>query len=180
MVLLVLVSLCFSHALHLQNSRTLSILYYRLNVFPISVPPLRDRDEDILLLAKTFLVRHKTRHGIEKISFSPSCEKAIIAHEWPGNVRELENAVERAVILADAGKPLHGELLGLGHLSNIKPAEEVTPSLASEVESIEEIEKMHITKILQKCDGNKTHAAKKLGLNVRTLRNKIKQYEIEN
>jgi DNA-binding NtrC family response regulator len=155
-------------------------LYYRLNVFPISVPPLRERGEDILLLAKTFLVRHKTRHGIEKISFSPSCEKAIIAHEWPGNVRELENAVERAVILADAGKPLHGELLGLGHLSNIEPAEEVTPSLASEVESIEEIEKMHITKILQKCDGNKTHAAKKLGLNVRTLRNKIKQYEIEN
>ncbi|MDG1139514.1 MAG: sigma-54 dependent transcriptional regulator [Opitutales bacterium] len=155
-------------------------LYYRLNVFPISVPPLRERGEDILLLAQTFLVRHKKRHGIDKISFSPSCEKAIIAHAWPGNVRELENAVERAVILADVGKPLHGDLLGLGHLSNDEQGDDDTSSSVLEIESIEEIEKMHISKILRKCDGNKTHAAKKLGLNVRTLRNKIKQYEIEN
>jgi transcriptional regulator with GAF, ATPase, and Fis domain len=91
-------------------------LYYRLNVFPIAVPPLRDRGDDILLLASTFLERHSRRHGIEKIQFSKTCEKAILSHGWPGNVRELENAVERAVILADSGKKIEADLLG------IKPA----------------------------------------------------------
>jgi DNA-binding NtrC family response regulator len=84
-----------------------------LNVFPIAVPALRERDSDILLLANTFLARHASRHGIEKISFSKNCEKAIISHHWPGNVRELENAVERAVILADVGKKIEAELLGI-------------------------------------------------------------------
>jgi DNA-binding NtrC family response regulator len=88
-------------------------LYYRLNVFPIAVPPLRDRGGDILLLASTFLQRHSRRHGIDKIQFSKTCEKAILAHEWPGNVRELENAVERAVILAESGKKIEAELLGI-------------------------------------------------------------------
>jgi transcriptional regulator with GAF, ATPase, and Fis domain len=88
-------------------------LYYRLNVFPISVPPLRDRGNDILLLASTFLDRHAKRHGVEKISFSKSCEKAILQHEWPGNVRELENAVERAVILAEPHKKIEHDLLGI-------------------------------------------------------------------
>ena len=92
-------------------------LYYRLSVFPIAVPPLRERGDDILLLANTFLLRHARRHGIEKISFSKNCEKAIQSHNWPGNVRELENAVERAVILSDPGKKIEAELLGLGNLS---------------------------------------------------------------
>jgi len=88
-------------------------LYYRLNVFPISVPPLRERGSDILLLANTFLQRHSRRHGNDQISFSKNCEKAILGHGWPGNVRELENALERAVILADPGKKIEAELLGI-------------------------------------------------------------------
>ena len=92
-------------------------LYYRLNVFPIAVPPLRDRGDDILLLASTFLERHSRRHGIDKIQFSKTCEKAILGHEWPGNVRELENAVERAVILAESGKKIEAELLGIASAS---------------------------------------------------------------
>ncbi len=159
-------------------------LYYRLNVFPIAVPPLRDRGDDILLLANTFLLRHARRHGREEISFSKNCEKAIQFHNWPGNVRELENAVERAVILSDPGKKIEAELLGLGNLSmpvaskkstsaNIEKAGEET-----EIESMEVVEKRHIAKVLADCDGNRTHAAEKLGLNVRTLRNKIKQYSL--
>ena len=88
-------------------------LYYRLNVFPIAVPPLRDRGTDILLLANSFLIRHARKHGIDEIAFSKNCEKAIESHAWPGNVRELENAVERAVILSEKGKQIEGDLLGL-------------------------------------------------------------------
>ncbi len=95
-------------------------LYYRLNVFPIAVPPLRDRGDDILLLASTFLERHSRRHGIDKIQFSKTCEKAILSHSWPGNVRELENAVERAVILADPGKKIEAELLGINPVTTEK------------------------------------------------------------
>jgi DNA-binding NtrC family response regulator len=96
-------------------------LYYRLNVFPIAVPPLRDRGDDILLLASTFLERHSRRHGIDKIQFSKTCEKSILTHEWPGNVRELENAVERAVILAESGKKIEAELLGIASPSPSSP-----------------------------------------------------------
>ena len=92
-------------------------LYYRLNVFPIAVPPLRERGSDILLLANTFLQRHVRRHGNEQISFSKNCEKAILAHAWPGNGRERENALERAVILADAGKKIEADLLGINSVT---------------------------------------------------------------
>lgn len=159
-------------------------LYYRLNVFPIAVPPLRERGDDILLLANTFLLRHARRHGREGISFSKNCEKAIQFHNWPGNVRELENAVERAVILSDPGKKIEAELLGLGNLSipvaskkSIATSQKEAGDQA-EIESMEVVEKRHIAKVLAGCDGNRTHAAEKLGLNVRTLRNKIKQYSL--
>jgi DNA-binding NtrC family response regulator len=159
-------------------------LYYRLNVFPIAVPALRERKDDIMLLANTFLDRHVRRHGIEKIKFSKSCEQAIKIHSWPGNVRELENAVERAVILAEPGKAIEADLLGLGHLGNSKApsSESMKEKLSTESsaeESMEEVEKRHIMKVLTVCEGNRTHAAEKLGMNVRTLRNKIKQYELE-
>jgi DNA-binding NtrC family response regulator len=156
-------------------------LYYRLNVFPIAVPALRERDSDILLLANTFLARHARRHGIEKISFSKNCEKAIVSHHWPGNVRELENAVERAVILADVGKKIESDLLGIADVRTQAEAKLKVSSDSKETdeESMEKVERKHIQKVLESCEGNRTHAAKKLGLNVRTLRNKIKDYDLE-
>ena len=152
-----------------------------MNVFPIAVPALKERGDDILLLANTFLTRHARRHGIEKISFSKNCEQAIVTHDWPGNVRELENAVERAVILADAGKKIEADLLGIADASTqVKTKSEVSSNLKkTDEESMEEVERKHIIKVLESCDGNRTHAAKKLGLNVRTLRNKIKQYDLD-
>ena len=87
-------------------------LYYRLNVFPIQVPPLRERKEDIALLAETFLERFARRHGSKTTGFSQSAMDALMAHHWPGNVRELQNAIERAVILAEGGAPIHGGALG--------------------------------------------------------------------
>ena len=156
-------------------------LYYRLNVFPIAVPALRARGDDILLLANTFLSRHTRRHGIDEISFSKNCQKAIVNHNWPGNVRELENAVERAVILADAGKKIEADLLGI---TDFKTQVEIKQKVSSngkesDDESMEDVERKHIKKILDSCAGNRTHAAKKLGLNVRTLRNKIKEYDLD-
>ena len=154
-------------------------LYYRLNVFPIAVPPLRERGDDILLLAKTFLGRHAMRHGIKKLSFSKSCEKAINQHSWPGNVRELENAVERAVILSDENNSIEPELLGLVQIEKGQKTSPSKTNQSEEIENIQELEKLHIEKILKRCEGNRTHAAKKLGLNVRTLRNKIKEFAID-
>ncbi len=154
-------------------------LYYRLNVFPIAVPPLHERGEDIMLLAKTFLQRHALRHGLDYVSFSKNCERAIKLHSWPGNVRELENAVERAVILADENKQIEPDLLGLAPLAPKGKSVEDEEGATLEIETIEQVERLHIEKILRKCSGNRTHAAKKLGLNVRTLRNKIKDLKIE-
>jgi transcriptional regulator with GAF, ATPase, and Fis domain len=169
-------------------------LYYRLNVFPIVVPPLRDRSDDILLLAETFLKRHARKHGLEKAKFSKPAVNAMRDHIWPGNVRELENAVERAVILADHGKKAIGpELLGLGgvpvslqsHLAKSSVPTGSTPdegSAAEEIEGIltmEEIEREHILQALKATSGNRTKAAELLAINVRTLRNKIRQYKID-
>ena len=169
-------------------------LYYRLNVFPIEVPPLRDRPDDISLLAHTFLARQLRKHGLRKVKFSKAAEKAMFEHPWPGNVRELENAVERAVILTESGKAIGPELLGLGgvpisfsspsgELSTFKDSTNIALAPASEekggILTMEELEKNHILRALESTSGNRTKTSELLGINVRTLRNKIRQYKIE-
>ncbi|HLP09335.1 MAG TPA: sigma-54 dependent transcriptional regulator [Opitutaceae bacterium] len=88
-------------------------LYYRLNVFPIHVPPLRERAEDVVLLADAFLKRYARKHGIKSAGWSEAAAAAIRAYSWPGNVRELQNTVERAVILAEPGRAIPPALLSL-------------------------------------------------------------------
>ncbi len=88
-------------------------LYYRLNVFPIHVPALRERGEDVGLLADAFLKRYARKHGLKAPGWSPEAAAAIGAYSWPGNVRELQNTVERAVILAEPGRPIPPSLLNL-------------------------------------------------------------------
>ncbi|MBN2068651.1 MAG: sigma-54-dependent Fis family transcriptional regulator [Opitutales bacterium] len=88
-------------------------LFYRLNVFPIVSPPLRERKEDIPLLANTFLERMTRRHGVKIPGFSKEAMEMLVAHQWPGNVRELQNTIERCVILAEPGKPAGTDALGL-------------------------------------------------------------------
>lgn len=88
-------------------------LYYRLNVFPIHVPPLRERGEDVVLLADAFLKRYARKHGIKSAGWSEAAAAAIRAYSWPGNVRELQNTVERAVILAEPGRAIPPALLSL-------------------------------------------------------------------
>ena len=168
-------------------------LYYRLNVFPIEVPPLRERVEDIPLLAKTFLSRQARKHGLANAKFSKEANRTMLAHSWPGNVRELENSVERAVILAEKGKAITPDLLGLtgnaGSLdlgtkpavrsANGAPMETSGNDLHGEISTMEEIERSHILLALESTSGNRTKTAELLGINVRTLRNKIRQYKLE-
>ena len=153
-------------------------LYYRLNVFPISVPALRERGGDMLLLAKTFLARHAFRHGLEQISFSKECEISIQKHQWPGNVRELENAVERAVILSETGKEIEPDLLGLAPTISAIPSKKNDESSEPVDQTIEEIEKQHIEKTLSNVNGDLSKATTILGVSLRTLKSKIKKFAI--
>jgi len=98
---------------HVEKGDYRQDLYYRLNVFPVHVPPLRDRVEDILLLSEHFLRRFVRKHGVRVTGFSDSARTALLAYRWPGNVRELQNTVERAVILSENGRPVTAAALGL-------------------------------------------------------------------
>ena len=97
-------------------------LYYRLNVFPITVPPLRDREADVVFLAQKFLEKYQRKHGIKPAGFNKAASSLIKTHSWPGNVRELQNTIERAVILSETGKPIEPGLLGLTNGVKKKPA----------------------------------------------------------
>jgi two-component system, NtrC family, response regulator AtoC len=88
-------------------------LYYRLNVFPIEVPPLRERGEDIAVIAQTFLERCARKHGLAKPAFGKAAMDLILRHNWPGNVRELQNTIERAVIMCEQGQPIQPYMLGI-------------------------------------------------------------------
>ena len=152
-------------------------MYYRLNVFPIAVPPLRDRGTDILLLANSFLVRHAWKHSIDEISFSKNCEKAIESHGWPGNVRELENTIHRGVLLATDGE-INPDAL---QLKSILPTNNSQEHLKTEAmglvgKTVADVERSLIFDTLDHCLGNRTHAANILGISIRTLRNKLKLY----
>lgn len=149
-------------------------LYYRLNVFPIEIPPLRERGNDVLLLSDFFLNRYMRKHGIKLQGFSEEACRAILEHTWPGNVRELQNTIERAVILSSDQKLIHPNAL---NLSLQIQETEVTTEEESLV-NLETLEKRHILHVLKAMKGNRTKAASLLAISTRTLSNKLKQYAI--
>ncbi len=166
-------------------------LYYRLNVFPVQVPPLRDRADDVLVLADHFLRRFARKHGVKVTGLSDSARAAVNAYRWPGNVRELQNTIERAVILSESGRPVTAAALGLpGDLAMADlpvPAEPATPEPAAGanpdvtgehggVLRLDELEKQAIKAALRQTGGNRTQAAAALGISIRTLRNKLQEY----
>jgi DNA-binding NtrC family response regulator len=159
-------------------------LYFRLNVVPIHVPPLRERLEDVPFLSEEFMRRFSRKHGCHIKGFSDDAMRALKTHSWPGNVRELQNVIERAVILCGDNGILEPEHLGLTGMQ--APAAAAMPSSTSSaapaaspneaLPSLAEIEKRHILAALEKCKGNRTHAAKLLDVSIRTLRNKLHEY----
>ncbi len=144
-------------------------LYYRINVFTIVIPPLRERRADILPLARHFIGKYARAMGRPQKSISPEAEAILLRHPWPGNVRELENAIERAMVVGK--KPaVAAEDLPL-QVNNSNHA-------AGETQTLEELEKQHIIKVLGEAAGNVTQAAGVLGIDRVTLYNKLKKYKI--
>jgi len=153
-------------------------LYYRLNVVNLAVPPLRERREDIPLLAQHFLARFAEKNKKAIKGFAPRAMDRLLRHAWPGNVRELMNAVERGVVLARS-EWLGEDDLALTLPGGAPPAPSSIPgepALSVEGTSLEELERAAILKTLEDAGGNKSEAARRLGITRRTLHKKLKQY----
>ena len=151
-------------------------LYYRLNLVRLEVPPLRQRREDIPLLADFFLKRYAEKNRRLIKGFTPRAMDLLMRHTWPGNVRELENVVERAVIMT------RGDIISPEDLPDTfreldKGAETVGVELTPG-KSLKEMEREMIIRTLEEADGNRTHAAKILGISRRTLQLKLKEYGV--
>jgi DNA-binding NtrC family response regulator len=160
-------------------------LFFRLNVVPVHVPALRERKEDVVFLAEQFMHRFARKHGVRVQGIAADCKAALAAHDWPGNVRELQNVIERAVILSVDGDCLTAENLGLSGLSlggggasgsSAGGGDSFNTADDGNLLTLAELEKRHIFAALEKCGGNRTHAAKLLDISIRTLRNKLNEY----
>jgi two-component system response regulator HydG len=150
-------------------------LFYRLNVFPVLLPPLRERKEDILLLARHFISTYAHREGKKVIGLSKQAAQEMVNHPWPGNVRELENLIERSVLMA-TGTQIENIDLSKGPR---KPA--LTEAGPVKMKTMEEHERDYILAVLRKCNWKiygKGGAAEILNLNVSTLNSKIKKLGI--
>ncbi len=141
-------------------------LYYRLDVFGITLPPLRERKEDIPLLVDHFL--HKYSHAMNKrfTGISRASLDVLMNYQWPGNVRELENAIERAMVIGREPEIQASDF----------PLQAATPPAPEGSLALEDIERVHIQHVLEVCDWNQTRAAKALGIDRVTLYNKIKKF----
>jgi two-component system response regulator AtoC len=159
-------------------------LYYRLNVLPVAIPPLRERTEDIPLLARFFAQRHSARHQLGEIELSEVAIEALARQPWPGNVRELENVIERAVVLADGPSPGRDarviDVDYLGTVMNVHAPGPATadPATLSIKKATREIEQDLIRRALGVTQGNRTNAAKLLEISHRALLYKMKDYGI--
>ncbi|MGH6624112.1 MAG: sigma 54-interacting transcriptional regulator, partial [Burkholderiaceae bacterium] len=154
-------------------------LLYRLNVFPIRLPPLRERIEDVALLAEHFLVEICKAEGQDK-KFSPAASKRLASHDWPGNVRELRNVVQRAFVMA-SGSTIDDQWLELDSISNGSRARggtgdhgQIVISIGS---SLADAERQLIMATLDHFGGNRDKTASALGVSMKTLYNRLKDYQ---
>ncbi|MFH1057387.1 MAG: sigma-54 dependent transcriptional regulator [Pseudomonadota bacterium] len=173
---------------HIEKGEFREDLFYRLNVIPLKVPPLRERPSDVLLLADHFLAHYAVENGKPGLKLGEAARRAIVAHPWPGNVRELQNTMERAVLLTPGPEVTPADLLFEDHLPDLAESLEAMTTASAAAAGAEnlglpptlrEAEKMLIMRALDQTEGNRTHAAKVLGISVRTLRNKLNEYKSE-
>ncbi|HVC18598.1 MAG TPA: sigma-54 dependent transcriptional regulator [Vicinamibacterales bacterium] len=153
-------------------------LYYRLNVFSIGLPPLRDRRQDIPLIVQAFLNEFNERHGRSVAAVAPDAQRLLDEYSWPGNVRELRNVIERACILAT------GEFIGREQLPPEVARPQPLPPLSDAVAlspgmTVDEAEQRLILMTLEHTRNNKTRAAEILGISLKTLHNKLKRFREE-
>jgi transcriptional regulator with PAS, ATPase and Fis domain len=157
-----------------KENRLREDLYYRLNVIRIAVPPLRERPEDIAVLAKSFLAKYAAKHGKKAGEFAEDAMELLLSSDWPGNVRELENTIERAVILS------RGQTVGGSDLRTLT-GDKVsggTRRVATRSLNLNELEKEAILRALEESDWVKSQAAKKLGIFPSSLYKKMKRLDI--
>ncbi|MBI1199379.1 MAG: AAA domain-containing protein [Phenylobacterium sp.] len=162
-------------------------LLYRLNVVNLRLPPLRERPGDVVAMAEFFVKKYAAANGMPEKPLSAEAKRRLAAHRWPGNVRELENAMHRAVLLA-VGPEIDEHAIRLPDGQPLAPADAHTrtaqaAAAAAETASrsfvgqtVAEMEQQLILDTLEHCFGNRTHAANILGISIRTLRNKLKEY----
>ena len=164
-------------------------LYYRLNVFPIAIPSLRQRPEDIVAIARHFVTEHGGRFGRTGMTLSPAAEASLAAHAWPGNIRELENVVQRALIMA-SGSVIGPEALNLvvrpveagfqfNRVSTAPELPVVVTEPGKKVDNMKDLERDHILRTLAEVGGSRKKAIERLGISERTLRYKLQQYRDE-
>src|SRR5438876_2796977 len=162
----------------LTENRLRSDLYYRLNTFQIEVPPLRERKQDIPPLVTFFVKQFAQQLGKSEPEISPEAFQKLLDYSWPGNVRELQNTMEYAVVLARQNlvgvKELPGDLQLPAALQQIERG-----GVPQGVQSLDDMERVTILQALAHCHGNKKKAAELLGIQRRTLYNKLKRYAID-
>ena len=169
-----------------RNGNFREDLFYRLNVVNLQLPPLRERPADILALSKHFIAHFSRANGVAERPFSAEAERFLTRHHWSGNVRELENTMHRAVLLA-MGDEIGVDAIRLpdGSRLDTTPQADVAQRAAQVADAttrsfvgktVAEVEQNLILDTLDHCLGNRTHAANILGISIRTLRNKLKEY----
>jgi DNA-binding NtrC family response regulator len=159
-----------------SDNRFREDLYYRINVVPFTLPPLKERRGDIPLLVEHFLQKYSRLNHQDKKKISDAAMKQLINNEWKGNIRELENSIERAVLISDGPEllPEHLFLETTDTAGRPYSAISLQPGM-----TVREMEKQLITQTLEEVNDNRTHAAELLGISIRTLRNKLKEYKQE-
>jgi len=157
-------------------------LYYRINVVPINVPPLRERGEDVIVLANDFLQEFANMHNRDQVELDELARFKIRNYPWHGNVRELRNAMERATLVGNFSQIISEDMLvNNANSSTLTANQESSGSFLdmSQDMSLEEVEKRVIFETLRRYNGNRTRTAEKLGISLRTLRNKLKAFREE-
>jgi len=149
-------------------------LYYRLNVFAIQLPPLRERREDIPLLADHFLKKYASAMNRPVPRVSPAALELLLEYSWPGNVRELENAVERAMLISR-----EAEIQPSDFPFQMRPASPSVPGPGAASRTLDEVERQHIERVLEETGGNLSRTARILDIDRTTLYNKLKRYGLK-
>jgi len=162
----------------IEESRFREDLYYRLNVVTLNVPPLREREEDISLLAQHFLEVFAEKNHKRIKGLTPQAMDRLLKYEWPGNVRELMNAIERAVVLSRSEYLDEEDLPTVVRGDGTRGQDILSESGVPGDLSLGEIEKVTILKTLEASGGNKSEAARRLGITRKTLHKKLKKYGV--
>ena len=160
-----------------QDGKFREDLFYRLNVFPVFLPPLRDRLKDIMLLANHFKKRFVVELGRNSIEFAEGAVAQLVSYRWPGNVRELENVMHRSLLMAEGSQVQAVDLMidvpAWQPTKESNDSDQIQLSVGTTVRQMEEI---LIHRTLDEVNGNRTRAAELLGISIRTLRNKLNEY----